>query len=260
MSDGPRFPVDRWGPTQRPNLPIAGYHRWYDLLFLHWQVDAEELRRQVPPPLELDLWQGQAFVGVVAFAMDRVRPYWWPSWCSLRFLETNVRTYVTCQGVPGIYFFSLDANHFPAVVTARLGWGLPYFPAAISYSVKDGMHHYHARRWCSEATLDVAYRVGNRLGASTIDSLQFFFLERYILFVRRGTGWFAGQVYHTPYPAYQAELASCKQTLVESAGLHTGGRAPDYVHFSTGVDVEVFELQRIPAFAWSTLGQHPAHA
>src|SRR6185436_9693580 len=100
--------IDRAHP-ERPAGKNGGEQRWRQLLFLHWTVPADAMRARVPAGLELDLWEGRAFVGVVPFAMLGVRPSWLPRFAALDFLETNVRTYVVRDGVPGVYFFSLEA-------------------------------------------------------------------------------------------------------------------------------------------------------
>ena len=110
--------IDRTGPTLRPNRPVRGYQKWRSLLFLHWPVPLETLRPLVPKSLEIDLYDGVAWVGVVPFAMFGVRSRWWPPYQAFDFLETNVRTYVHHQGQPGVYFFSLDAASALAVWAA----------------------------------------------------------------------------------------------------------------------------------------------
>src|ERR1700733_12378829 len=98
--------IDRIAPTRRPDQRVAGYQRWRSLLFLHWAIPVDLLRPLVPTQLALDLHNGSAYVGVVPFAMEGVRPRWCPEICALNFLETNVRTYVLCNDKPGVFFFS----------------------------------------------------------------------------------------------------------------------------------------------------------
>jgi uncharacterized protein YqjF (DUF2071 family) len=99
-------PIDRITPTQRPSRKTQGYQRWRDLLFLHWTVPEQVLRSLVPPALEIDTYGGDAYVGLVPFAMLGVRPVWLPERMGFDFLETNVRTYVHTGGRdPGVYFF-----------------------------------------------------------------------------------------------------------------------------------------------------------
>src|SRR5688572_2505606 len=120
------FPADhRLIPA--PERPWIMWQRWHDLLFAHWPVPTDVLRTIVPAPLALDTFEGQAWIGVVPFRMTGIRPRYLPAlpWLSAT-PEINVRTYVTVNGVPGVYFFSLDAASYPAVVVARSMFRLNY--------------------------------------------------------------------------------------------------------------------------------------
>ena len=97
--------LDRVAPTRRPPGPAAGTQRWRELLFVHWSFPADVVRALVPPALELDLWRGRAWVGLVPFRMEATRTSWMPRGTGLTFLETNLRTYVHRDGAPGVYFF-----------------------------------------------------------------------------------------------------------------------------------------------------------
>src|SRR5215469_5033537 len=120
---------------------------WRELLFAHWPVKVQTLRPLVPAALTLDTFEGEAWVGVVPFRMSEVCPRGVPAlpWFS-ESPELNVRTYVTVQGVPGVYFFSLDAANPLFVAVARMRFSLPYFNARMSV-VRDGdAIHYSSRR------------------------------------------------------------------------------------------------------------------
>lgn len=237
--------IDRVEPTRRPELPVRGYQRWRSLLFLHWAIPEELLRPFIPQQISLDVYDGVAYVGVVPFAMSGVRHSWWPERLSLEFLETNVRTYVHFNGRPGIYFLSLDAHSRLAVWGARLFWGLPYF-----YAKMDMVRHgdevvYETHRGKGVGIHKVRYRVEQPLELSHQDSLEFFFLERYLLFVERRGKIYAGQVYHTPYPAHKVEILDVHDELVAASGIPNPNRLPDFAHYSPGVDVEIFPLMPV---------------
>jgi len=121
--------------------------RWLDLLFAHWPVDVDGLAALLPAGLELDLRDGQAWLGIVPFTMADVAPRGIPALGRFsRFPEINVRTYVRRGGVPGIYFLSLDAASHPTVEGARRVFHLPYFHARMSSDRVGGEIHYRSKR------------------------------------------------------------------------------------------------------------------
>lgn len=244
--------MDRLAPTRRPEGSNAGTQRWRDLLFLHWEVDVAALRALVPPQLELDLFEGRAYVGVVPFLMRGIRPAWWPG-PTFDFYETNLRTYVHHRGdAPGVYFFSLEASSWLAVQAARDGWGLPYHHARMSGAQNEGHVRvgdelvYRSVRHAGGVQSQVRCRVGEALAPPQPGSLEFFLLERYYLYNVRGGKLHRGQVHHVPYPAHIAEALAVSDGLVAAAGLPSvDGRAPALTHYSPGVDVEVFAVKPV---------------
>lgn len=239
--------LDRLSFRQRPNGKNSGTQQWRDLLFMHWDIPIELAQSLLPAGLSLDLYDGKAWIAVVPFAMYGVKPSFLPSWAAFNFLECNVRLYVHAKGKPGVYFLSLEAASWLAVQAARIGWKLPYFYAQMSSKMNSQHNHmniqYQSRRR-DQIGLMVNYRRLDFLGTSPVGSLAFFFLERYLLFVERGERLYCGQVYHTPYPVYQAEVLEIQENLIASHGGDVT-RMPTYIHASIGVDVEVFSLKPI---------------
>ncbi len=223
----------------------AGYQRWRDLLFLHWPIPADALRRAVPAAHEIDLHEGTAYVGLVAFAMEGVRPAWLPEALSFRFLETNARTYVRGAGGsdPGVYFFSLDAASRLAVWAARIGWGLPYHFARMRLDRRGAEIAYETRRARGGAALAVRYEPGEALGPSRPGTLEHFLVERYLLHVERRGRLSVGEVRHPPYPLRAARVLECRESLIAAAGLPAPAGPPPLAHYSPGVDVEVGDLR-----------------
>lgn len=235
--------IDRTSQALRPPGPNAGTQRWRDLLFLHWPLPQELARAVLPEGLELDLWRGQPYIGLVAFAMEKVRPRWLPRAFALDFLETNVRTYVLHRGEPGVFFLSLEAASWLAVQAARRGWGLPYFHADMSLGREGSTFTYATRRRSPAAPqLRAVYEPGAALGPSAPGGVEHFLLERYLLFVERRGQLLRGQVHHRPYPAHSARLVELDQDLSDAAQLGPCEGPPTFVHYSPGVDVEVFAL------------------
>jgi len=220
--------------------------RWADLLFVHWEVPVEALRSLVPRDLEIDTFEGRAYVGLVPFTMTGVRPRWSPAlpWLSA-FPEVNVRTYVHRQGRdPGVWFFSLDAANLLAVLAARWFWRLPYHWARMRVD-REGRHlHYaslrrHGRR---PAACSVRYGPMGAATAAIPGTLEHFLVERYLLYAATRHGLQMGQVHHSPYPLQPAEAEGLEETLLAAAGIDRPQASP-LLHFASEVRVEVFALR-----------------
>lgn len=176
----------------RPDGPWVMRQTWNDLLFMHWPIDPDEMRQRTPAALPLDTFDGQAWIGVVPFWMSGVRPRGVPPAPGLsRFPELNVRTYVTLDGKPGVYFFSLDASNRVAVTAAR-AYGLAYFRARMSVERRAGWVAYasqRAERGAPRASLRMRYRptgpVMDDVGPGTLD---WWLTERYCLYLVDGDG------------------------------------------------------------------------
>lgn len=192
---------------------------WSELLFAHWQVEPEAVSRWLPKGLQVDTRDGKAWVGVVPFLMTDVSPRFCPAlpWLS-RFLELNVRTYVLCDGKPGVWFFSLDAANPVAVRVARKAFHLPYMDASMS-SVRnsDGQFLYKSERTHRgepPARLEATYRsVGESFRAQP-GTLEHWLTARYCLYSsdRRGR-LYRGEIDHEPWQLTNAEWSVTTNTM-----------------------------------------------
>ena len=234
--------INRILPRQRPKKQIKGYQSWRNLTFLHWEIASEELEPLLPSGLQLDLFQGKAYIGIVPFEMKNIRPAWCPQVLGFNFLETNVRTYVIHNQEPGVFFFSLDANSYIAVKIARWIWHLPYFHSAMTISNKDAIYNYTLKR-PDNVQSQIKIEVSETLPPSEADSLEYFLLERYLLFTELRGQLLRGQVHHIPYPVRQAELIDFEDQLLEINNIRGISSSPDLVHFSQGVDVKIYPLE-----------------
>ena len=234
--------INRILPRQRPKRKTKGYQSWRNLTFLHWEIASEELEPLLPSGLQLDLFQGKAYIGIVPFEMKKIRPAWCPQALGFNFLETNVRTYVIHNQEPGVFFFSLDANSYIAVKIARWIWHLPYFHSAMTLSNKDAVYNYTLKR-TDKVQSQIKIEVSETLPPSEADSLEYFLLERYLLFTELRGQLLRGQVHHIPYPVRQAELIDFEDQLLEINNIGGISSSPDLVHFSQGVDVEIYPLE-----------------
>jgi uncharacterized protein YqjF (DUF2071 family) len=139
--------VKRLEMRGRPAGEPVMHQRWEDLLFLHWPIAPELLRPLIPGSLEIDTFEGQAWIGITPFHLEDVRPPLLPAlpWIS-SFDEINVRTYVLCNGRPGIWFFSLDASKILPVIGGRVLFNLPYFKATTQFTRRGESFRYTMSR------------------------------------------------------------------------------------------------------------------
>ena len=219
----PIDPIDRLSVRARPpGLPIMHQH-WGKLLFMHWAVPADLLRPLIPEPLAVDTYDGLAWIGVTPFAMWGVRPAFTPPLPLLsESHELNVRTYVHLDGVPGIWFFSLDADNAVATLGARMVFHLPYFRARMSLERSDGAIRFVSRRVhrrAAPAEFEADWTVGERLPSCEPSSLEFFLIERYCLYSARAGRLYRVRIFHRPWPLHAARLSSFRSTMLEAQGL-----------------------------------------
>ena len=235
-------------PWPLPDRPWIMTQTWNDLLFAHWPVDRELLRSKVPPGFQLDEFDGRAWVGVIPFHMTNVAPRGLPAlpWVSA-FPELNVRTYVTVDGKPGVYFFSLDAGNPVAVGTARTLFHLPYYSAAMTVEQRDGWIAYSSKRASGERPAELAwrYRPNGAVQEPLPGTLEHFLTERYCLYtVDDSFRPYRLEIHHRPWPLQPATLEERVNTMADAAGIRLPSMAP-LLHFSRRQDMVAFPLERI---------------
>jgi uncharacterized protein len=206
------------------------YQTWGKLLFLHWPVAAELLQPLIPSRLRLDTFEGQAWVSVTPFTMWGIRPIFFPPLPVLsQSHELNVRTYVHMEGVPGAWFFSLDASNALAVLGARLSLGLPYFRARMRLQEHQADIHFTSTRThpgAPVAQFEGTWSRGEPRPSPLPDTLDFFLVERYCLYTTRRGQLYRVRIFHRPWPLCRVERLSFTSTMLESQGLPAPSEDP----------------------------------
>jgi uncharacterized protein YqjF (DUF2071 family) len=220
---------------------------WSDLLFAHWPIPASTMAAALPPGLKPDTWEGEAWLGIVPFHMPTLHLHAAPNIPPFTHLiETNVRTYVTMGGKPGVYFFSLDADNPITVQAARTWFSLPYYNARFicDFERPDGSIHYAMRRMDRRAgpgCLDVDYRPSGPAQPAAPNSLADWLTARYALYLSDRHGRILrGEITHAPWQLAPAEAGFRANTLGASHGFTLPDTAP-LLHFS----------RRLDALAWT---------
>jgi uncharacterized protein len=224
---------------------------WKDLLFAHWPVPADVIRPLVPPSLAVQEFDGTSWVGVVPFRMEGVmlRPLPDLPWLSA-FPELNLRLYVERDGKPGVWFLSLDAANAVAVWAAKRFFHLPYHLAAIGFERRGEGFEFTSRRVSDTAPVSCRahYRPASAVFEAKPGSLESFLAERYCLYAQAPSGTlYRADVHHVPWPLHEAVGEVDASELVLPHGIPLEG--PPLLHFSRGVDVVVWPLERVTVTA-----------
>lgn len=236
-----------------PHRPWAMFMRWHDLLFAHWPVPAERLRPFVPAGLEIDSFDGSAWLGIVPFRMSGIRHRLLPPIPGLAaFPELNVRTYVhptTDPDRPGVWFFSLDAPSRIAVRAARGLFGLPYMDAEMRCDAMGQAIRYRSRRTGPQdalvqgptrtrsAEFQAEYAPAGPVFTAAPGTLEFFLTHRFCLYSQRRSSLIRLDIDHGPWPLQPAAWTVARNTMAEPLGL-SGADLPTgpLLHFSRRID------------------------
>jgi uncharacterized protein len=246
------------------------HQHWGKLLFMHWAVDPELLRPLIPSQLSIDTFDDSAWIGEVPFTMWGIRASFMPPIPGTSaFHELNVRTYVHLDGVPGVWFFSLDAANSLAVWGARTFYHLPYFNADMNLTQKGNTIEYSSRRTdtltygeffadeaadipgvakidgdCPRAQLTASWSIGEPLPRSSPGSVEFFLTERYCLYSLHRRRLYRSRIFHEPWPLRQATLNSRQSTMIHSLGITQSEEKP-LLHYAEAIEVDIWPLKKL---------------
>jgi len=221
--------------------------RWADVLFAHWPVAPGLVEATLPDDLDADTYDGDAYLGVVGFRMESIRPRGVP--VGLSFPELNLRTYVSGSEGGGVYFYNLDADDRIGVPLARGLFRLPYYRAAMRIADRgDGalrVRSRRAHRGATSARFDATYRPTGEADPVAPGSLDAFLTERYRFYTESDGGrLYRGAIEHPPWELSDATLTVRENTLFEANGFDRPGGEPR-VRYSPGLDVTAGRIRRV---------------
>jgi uncharacterized protein YqjF (DUF2071 family) len=226
---------------------------WLDLLFMHWRIDPDALRPLIPDGLEIDTFDGSAWIGIVPFRMTGVAPRFSPNIPFMsRFPELNVRTYVTFNGKPGVWFFCLEATNPIAVRVARKFFHLPYMDAKIKLTNCQNENTGQWIGYSSErthrdelpATLRVDYRPIGECFHAQSGSLEAFLTSRYCLYSADSQNRvYRGEIDHAPWEIREAQAIVKENTMTDWLGIQLPDEPP-ILHFSKLAKVVAWSIEK----------------
>jgi hypothetical protein len=222
-----------------PDGPHVYYQEWAQAIFLHYKADASELQKLIPSFVTLDLFEGDAYVSLVAFTVRNAKAVIVPSFAPISdFHEVNLRTYVTDGSRPGIFFLSMEASKFSSAFLSRAITGLPYEFSSISR--KNGTpHEYHSYHKKRGFHLDMMYTPSEVIpNPSALDK---WLVERYCVYMHLKRLAYRYDVHHLPWQLQNLEISQL--SCLYRAGIEEFRENPVSAHFSEGVQVLLWEQQ-----------------
>ena len=231
-------------PFPMPRRPYAISQEWRDLTFMHWKVDPKHLQPHLPDGLEIDLFEGEAYVGVIPFIMKNVRPRRLPAVPGIStFAEFNVRTYVIKDGQAGVFFLTLDAKSLITCIHAPRAYGLAYRYAKAKVKRNGDTLQWQSRRSSDGAELRGTSTTKGSMQSAAAGSLEHFLFERYCLYTEHNGCLRRAYVYHQPWTFQEDDITLETNSLLESYDLGLDVHAPDLVHISKGLPVKTWPIE-----------------
>ena len=220
----------------------AYYQEWNHVLFLHWKVSARELQTLLPAHLTLDLYEGTAWVSLVPFTMEKMRPNGMPAFTPIsNFHEINVRTYVTAEGKPGVYFLNIEAQKYLSAYIARKTSGLPYEKSVIKRAINHSQHTYTSTNQVKAFQLNAAFETGSPITHKP--PLNTWLTERYCLYLGDNGQLYRYQIHHHPWELQEVQIKNLTTAYaIGNISLHT---PPDLAHYSKGVQVIAWKREKV---------------
>ncbi|RJU83131.1 MAG: DUF2071 domain-containing protein [Candidatus Poseidoniales archaeon] len=233
-------------PFEMPSRPFALSQEWRHLTFMHWEVSIEKLQPHIPEGLDIDLFDGKAYVGTIPFLMKNVRPRLLPSVPGIStFPEFNIRTYVKKNGKAGVLFLTLDAQSRVTCFHAPRKYGLPYRYAKCKISADEDVYRWESKRKSDGVVLAGQCRSKGELMQAKKGSLEEFLFERYSLYTNHKNKIHMAYTQHNPWQYKEGEVEIIDNTLTESYDLGIDVLNPEHVHMSDGVHVHTWPIQAL---------------
>jgi uncharacterized protein len=224
-------------PFPLPDAPWKFYQEWHDVIFAHWKVPVKQLRPLIPDGLDIDLFEGEAWVSLVAFQLKNLRLHYFPPFPELSdFIEINMRTYVLRKGKPGIYFFCLEAQKEASALMAKFITRLPY----VKSDIKGGLNSYESKNLLRDFHMRVNYTVGE--GFAEKKALDSWLLERYCLFHELRDNIYSHDIHHRAWVIRPVQINAFNLNY-RFKDLVINNKAQLY-HYSKGVQVPTWGKRR----------------
>lgn len=215
------------------------YQEWNNALFIHWAVPADILQKHIPENLTLDIFEGNAYVSLVAFTMEKIRPRQLPAVAYISdFHEINLRTYIDIDNKKGVYFISMEAGKSLSAFIARSMSGLPYEKALMFRDNK----RYTSKNVKKDFELDAVFEVKETVTAKT--DLDRWLTERYSLYLDEKNNLYRYEVHHKEWEIKNVEFKTLNLKY-KIGDFDLSKQKPDLMHYSDGVKVLAWGKEKV---------------
>lgn len=225
-------------PYEMPDSNWVYYQEWNRVLFLHYEVPVDLLTELVPDKLTIDTFEGKAYISIVPFTMENIRPRYLPSVSFIsNFHEINVRTYVEFENKKGVFFLNIEAEKFLSIIVAKALSGLPYEKSKI----KRDISKYYSKNIGKGFCLDTGYLVTENLTRKS--DLDIWLTERYCLYLNNRDFVYRYDIHHLEWEIKNVEILNLD--INYTIGQIQINKSTDLVHYSDGVQVLAWNKVKI---------------
>lgn len=226
-------------PFEIPKGNWIYYQEWNRALFLHWVVPFELLRNYVPSNLSLDTFEGNCYISLVAFTMEKLRPNFLPSIGYISdFDEINVRTYIDNDKKKGVYFLNIEAGKTISAFIAKAISGLPYEKAKI----KRTRNIYNSNNLKKGFNLNAEFEIKEEITEKT--ELDKWLTERYCLYLEQENKLYRYDIHHKEWEINKVNIKSLKINY-KIGEIELKNREPNITHYSQGIKVIAWKREKI---------------
>ena len=226
-------------PFELPGGEWKYYQEWKDVLFFHWSVPFDVLRTCVPKKFNIDTFDGNCYVSLVAFTMQKIRPRYLPSISFISdFHEINLRTYISNDNKMGIYFLSVEAEKLVSTFLSKFLSGIPYEKSNIKRTDREYMSINSEKGFYLDAEFEVKQKLYDK------SKLDRWLTERYCLYFDNNNEYYRYDIHHKEWDI--KSIAINRLNLSYKIGdTNLSDRQPHLSHYSDGVKVLVWQRQKM---------------
>lgn len=230
-----------------PKLPWVMKQTWQDLLFAHYPVKLEVLQQVVPSVFQLEQYNGTAWIGVVPFRVQNHRVRFLPPMPGInRFLQLNVRTYVTINGKRGVYFLSIDMNHLIARQLAKSLFYMPTQTATINMSHNEcGIYFNSKTVEKGHPEFECQYTPIGQPFYARKETFEAWLVERYSMYSLNRRGEVVRcDILHDYWPLQYVDVEINNNSIFQNRGIQVASKDP-ILHYAKRMEAYLWPVARV---------------